>query len=122
MNNNEETHDPEQPSLHRGQRHPESDVLDDVHEENDGDPEGRVEIAEDKSKRSEEGLHRQEGQVDDQMVSPETPCRPIEACHEVNDDVVDEHPGCRKGNVCEHVGDWIGCPSVHAITCLSHTH
>ena len=62
---NEATHNPEQPSLHRGQWHPDSGILKNVHEENDGDSERSVEIVEDESECSEEGLHHQEDQVDD---------------------------------------------------------
>ena len=62
---NEATHDPEKPPFHQGQGHPESNVLKDMQEENDRDSKRRVEIVEDESERSEEGLHHQEGQVDD---------------------------------------------------------
>jgi hypothetical protein len=89
-----------------------------MQEENDRNPERRIEIMEDESKRSEEGLHHQEGQVHHQMIGPKTSGGPIKVCHEVDDDVVDEHPSCGEGNVCEHVGDWEGCSSVHAVAGL----
>jgi len=63
IENTEATHDPENPSLHRGKRHPDTGVLENVHGEEDRDPECRVEIAKDETERSEERLHRQEGQV-----------------------------------------------------------
>ena len=89
-----------------------------MHEENDRNPERRVEIVEDEAKGSEERLHHQEGQVNDEMVGPESSSRPVQVCHEVDDDVVDEYTGCREGKVREHVGDWVGCSSVHAVARL----
>ena len=112
------THNPEKPSLHRSQWHPYSGILENVRGENDRNPERRVEIAEDKTERSEEGLHHQEDQVNDQVVGPKTSGRPVETRHEVDHDVVDEHPSSRERKICEHVGDWIGCSSVHAVACL----
>ena len=114
----EVTHDPEKPSLHRSQRHPNSRVLKNVREEKDGNPKRRVEIVEDEAKRSEECLHHQEDQVNDQVIGPETSSGPIQACHEVDDDVVDEYSSCRERNICEHVGDRIGRSSVHAVARL----
>ena len=118
LNTNEITHNPEKPSLHRSQRHPDPSVLEDMQEENNRNPERRIEIMEDKSKRSEEGLHRQEGQVDDQVICPETSSGPIEVCYEVDDNVVDENPTCREWDVCEHIGKWEGRSSVHAVVRL----
>ena len=63
IDESEITHDPEEPSLHQGKRYPDSDILENMQEKDDRDPEGGVEIVEDKPKRSEEGLHDQEGQV-----------------------------------------------------------
>ena len=117
-NTNEVTHDPEKPSLHRTQRHPDSSVLKNVQEENDRNPERRVEIVEDESERSEEGLHHQEGQVNDQVVGPKASSGPIKVCHEVDDDVVDKHPGRREGNIREHVGYWVRRSPVHAVVRL----
>ena len=119
--NSKITHDPEQPSLHGTQRHPDSRVLKNVHEENDGNPESRVEIAEDEPKCPEEGLHHQEDQVNDQVIGPKTTRGAIEVGHEVDDDVVDENPGRGEGKICKHVGNREGCSSVHAITRLSYT-
>ena len=89
-----------------------------MREEKDGNPKRRVEIVEDEAKRSEECLHHQEDQVNDQVIGPETSSGPIQTCHEVDDDVVDEYSSCGKGNICEHVGDGIGRSSVHAVTRL----
>jgi hypothetical protein len=93
-----------------------------MYEKNDGDPEGGVEIVEDESKGSEEGLHGQEGQVDDQVKGPKAAGGPIEACHEVDDDVVDEDSCRRKGKVGKHVGDRVRSPTVHAVTRLPNVH
>ena len=117
-NTNEITHDPEEPPLHRSQRHPDPSVLEDMQEENDRNPECRVEIVEDESKRSEEGLHRQERQVDDQVICPKASSGPIEVRHEVDDDVVDENPACREWDVCEHIGERERRSSVHAVARL----
>ena len=89
-----------------------------MQEENDRNPERRVEIVEDESERSEEGLHHQKGQVNHQMIGPKTSGGPIKVGHEVDDDIVKEHSSRRKGNVCEHVGDWVGCSSIHAVARL----
>ena len=89
-----------------------------MQEENDRNPEPRVEIMEDESKRSEEGLHRQEGQVDDQVICPETSSGPIKVCYEVDDNVVDENPTCREWDVCERIGEWEDRSSVHAVVRL----
>ena len=89
-----------------------------MQEENDRNSKRRVEVVEDEPKRSEECLHRQERQVDDQVICPETSSGPIEVCHEVDDDVVDENPACREWDVCEHIGEWEGRSSVHAVVRL----
>lgn len=99
INDNGITHNPEKPSLHRGKRYPKSDVLKNMQEKDHRDPESRVEIVENESERSEERLHHQEGQVNDQMEGPKTPGGPIKACHEVDNDVVDEDPRRREGKV-----------------------
>ena len=112
------TRNPEKPSLHRGQRHPYPSILNNMHEENHRNPERRVEIVEDEPKRSEERLHRQEGQVNDEVIGPETSSRPVQVRHEVDDDIVEKYASCRERNVCKHVGDWVGCSSVHAIARL----
>ena len=118
IENNEATHDPEKPSLHRSKRHPDTGVLVNVHGEEDRNPECRVEIAEDETERSEERLHRQESQVNDQVVGPKASGRPVETRHEVDHDVVDKHPSSRERKICKHVGDRVGCSSVHTEACL----
>ena len=89
-----------------------------MQEENDRDPERGVKIMEDKSERSEESLHHQEGEVNYQVVGPKASSGSVKVCHEVDDDIVDEDSSCREGDVREHVGDWVGCSSVHTVVRL----
>ena len=70
---NEVTHNPEKPSLHHSKRHPDSGILKNVHEGDDRNSERNAETTEDESECSEEGLHYQEDQVNDQMVGPKPP-------------------------------------------------
>ena len=93
-----------------------------MQEKDHRDPECRVEIVENESKRSEERLHHQEDQVDDQMKGPEASGGPIKACHEVDNDVVDEDSRCREGKISKHVGNWVCSSSIHGVARLSHAH
>jgi len=118
INANGITHNPEEPPLHRSQRHPDPSVLKNMQEENDRNPERRIEIVENEPECSEECLHCQERRVNNQVICPKASSGPVKVCHEVDDDVVDKDSSCREREVREHVGDWIRCSPVHTVARL----